>query len=283
MFASFLTGSCSGQTQTITYENMKDSNVKIPIMMQYLNGLNILMEKNAENSVCLTKAYKGETDDFSPLNGEFNPVISYELRTEDSLTQLHISITNTFILEADGRYRIMESSYINSIAHRESEANMWTEDRLTSPQPSEPRLIGYSDDTTLYAMRILDYIYEHRVEPVVYNENQVNQQPVVYSSNNQFVPSATEKEIEKWLHNPPEYYLDKLSLKGIKGKIKLSYLIDEYGQAVHIKVEQTTINKPESMPGICGKISTVLRGIRWQPAQLDGKAVVMKRNITIKI
>ena len=281
LFVSLLTNSCSGQT--VQYRDMKENNINIPVMEQYHNGLNVLLDKDSVQTVYLTSIYKGEDVEFSPLNGEANPIISYRLRRELALSQSDINVSAVLILEEDGRYRIMESSYVNSAAYRKSEADMWKILQIAPPQPEEPHFIGYSDNITLYAVQVLKYICEHSIKPVVYDENQVSQRASFINCDNRFITSDTEKEIEKWIHNPPENYLDRLSLNGIKGEIKLSFFIQESGKAAHIKVEQTSINKPEALPNIYREISHVLKSIRWLPAQLDGKAVIVKRNMIIKI
>ena len=281
LFVSLLTNSCGGQT--VQYRDMKESNINIPVMEQYHNGLNVFLDKDSVQTVYLTDIYKGEGVEFSPLNGEANLIISYVLRRKLALSQSGISVSAVFILEEDGRYRIMESSYVGSAAYRKSEADMWEVLQITPPQPEEPHFIGYSDDSTLYSVQVLKYVCEHSINPVVYDENQVDQRASFINCNNKFITSDTEKEIEKWIHNPPEYYLDKLSLNGIKGEIKLSFFIQESGKAAHIKVEQTSINKPEALPNIYREISYVLKSIHWLPAQLDSKAVIVKRKMKIKI
>ena len=284
MFLSSFFCSCSGQT--IKFDQMK-SDVHLPLMTHNLYELDAFLFEEDGKEVYLDWIGITNNQTLSLLSGETNPIVYFNFREESELAHSTGHFYGEFILEEDGRYRIMGYSHLDTRLKKEEKKEF--PPHLLHPPTGDPikvfepyYLIGYSDDTTLLAMRVLKYWNEHYTEPAIYSESNVDRQPKFLYS--RLITSDTEKEFRKWLINPPEsYYADEQSLKGVRGKIYLSYLIGEDGGPRHIKIEHAKINKPEMLIYIYRGIADAILSITWQPASLNGENVIVKRNLTIRI
>ncbi len=287
MFLSCIICSCSGQT--MKFDRVK-GNIHIPAMSRWLYELDAFLFEEDGKEVYLDNVgvYRHQTLTLSLLSGEANPIVCFHFREESETAHSTGMFWGEFILEEDGRYRIMGYNHLSTHLKEEKKEEFPpyllhppTGDPIKLPEPYY--FIGYSDDADLLAVRVLKYLNEHYTEPAIYSEADVDQPLRFLSSSNRSIASDTRKEIRKWLLDPPEYYLDKQSLKGVGGKIYLSYLIDDNGAPYHIKIEHAKINKPEMLSYIYQEIAIAIQSMSWQPAVLNGERVVIKRNVTIRI
>ncbi|MDR3286867.1 MAG: hypothetical protein LBT27_05450 [Prevotellaceae bacterium] len=132
------------------------------LMAQNLYNIDVCLDKDNEKSVFLTevcktepKNYYSEIEDFDKI--EFS--MTYKLRMEYN-TGLYQSIVHGnayFLREDDGRYKIMEYLERESVNY---DARMSSKFKVKLP---DYLFVGYSDDTTLLAVKILNYLTENQL------------------------------------------------------------------------------------------------------------------------
>ena len=266
---------------------------------QNFRNKDTLIVKNERVTVYLLSAWKRETHFFFAEDGKSDIMIDYELRVEKN-NGIHFSrnrILTQFIPDSLGRYKIMQTSLIVTRYERPQLTEEDKELGIVALLPRESRrdirpeprtsFVGYSDDTTLMDVKILNYINERTPKLTFYKEKKVSKPAAFlscgghYCSGNYMLTGDTEKEIGEFIK---ERFLREYRIlpNDLKGTINFSYCINQYGLLTNFKVEKVKINQKQHVSAICGMANQLLNEIRWTPASLNNENVAVKRSFRIK-
>ena len=258
-----------------------------------------LIFENDKVAVYLLSAEKSEIHLFFTEDGKSDIRINYELRVEKS-NGIHFSrnrMSAQFIPDSLGRYKIMETSLgvtryeRPQLTEEDKELGIVVllprESRRDVRPTSRTSFVGYSDDTTLTAVKMLNYINERTPKLTFHKEKKVSKPAAFlscrgyYCSGNYMLTGDTEKEIGEFIK---ERFLRDYQIlpNDLKGTINISYCINQYGLFTNFKVEKVKINQKQHVSAICTMANQLLNQIRWTPAVLDDENVAVQRSFRIK-
>jgi len=262
-------------------------------MAQQLFNLNIPVWKSDEATAYLTSVERFDFHNFYTKEGKSDFIIHFKLRIENHNGR-HMTISPysaQFIPDSLNLYKIMETNLGNTHLYKEPVEQesidgipvdaSWEEGIREFPPSSDTYFCGYSNDTTLVAVKALNYLNEHTTEPLIYNANQVDEQTV-------FMNGDQQESMEDFIWGRINKHTSN-NLDGLSGFIRFGFVVNEFGLAGRTLVEQIELNNVDLAPELCALINYALiyythtndQKHRWKPAKINGLPVNVWQSITI--
>ena len=260
----------------------------------------VLLGKENGSIYYLTFVQKDENHYFFTKTGEPDINISYGLRieSENQLSYLVVGHSAQFIPDSSNRYKIIEISSAYNFYYRESVNHFWKDAGHSDPT-GMGSFVGFSDDPSLWAVKALNYLHEHTIEPVIYESAQVEQQPV-------FMRGDTVVNFEKYIKNElwevgtlkqtelaSARLIEKIDfIDSLSGFVRFSFVVSEIGYISHITVEEINLNNLDAVPDVCVGINYHIltpstqgynnaKKYKWIPGEKNGVPVAVRQFVTV--
>jgi len=246
----------------------------------------------------LTFAEKMEDHYFFSKTGEADIIIRYGLyeESDDQLFRSGIGFEAQFIPDSAGRYKIMQLSTGGNVSYRETVEDDWEDMHFS---PSKKFFAGFSDNQSLEAVQALNYLNEHTIEPVIYDNTQVDRQPV-------FKRGETVVNFEKYISTELGkggifkedksgtlciVSIDSL-LKTLSGFVRFAFVVRENGEISHLAVDEIKLNNLDAVSDVCAGINNQIlysntqdynntEKYRWKPGEKNGVPVAVRQFVTV--
>lgn len=272
-----------------------------PTWGQQLRNLDVMMIEDGDRTVCLTAVTMFPSHTYFDEQGRSDIYFSYETTFVKKGDYTSSDKTSVRFMPTDkaGIYRVEEMASPGRRISLSNPTVTTTNDERQDEWRYDNRewsIVGYSDDTSLLAVKVYDYYLQNASAPTVYEPDKLDEKAY-------FIFDGAKIDFNKYISDRLERYYSGFT-DNLKGSVKFSFVVHPYGWAIDFEVSTINLKPKNEFIRINGdtdidfaqQIDILFRGLNymvveygfytrhsdryWTPGKIDGKAVASRQYLT---